>query len=216
MLGVSRRVSWHGVCRSGPGRGPPQFRRSALGQARAGEECVGVVKAAASRIGTGWRTPCARRGSPRRPISRQPSTCAIRSRSACSSSRTSFCPLVQSSPEARELFDLALVPGEPPKLWIDLISFVVMEPDHRTYRFLQDRQDRRDILFESADRELMAAAIRRHMAHRLVARERQIRCRAAGSPPPGYSSASLILAWVSGFAFGALALLGAGHLSRAS
>ncbi len=117
-------------------------------------------------------------------------------------------PLVEASPDAREVFDLALVPGEPPKLWIDLISFVVMDPDPRTYRFLQHRQDRREILFETADRELMAAAIRRHMAHLLVARERQA---AAALPPaggPGYSSASLILSWVSGFAFGALALLG--------
>jgi hypothetical protein len=28
------------------------------------------------------------------------------------------------------------------------------------------------------------------------------------APPGGYTSASLILSWVSGFAFGALALLG--------
>jgi hypothetical protein len=118
-------------------------------------------------------------------------------------------PAVQASPEARELFDLTLLPGEPPKLWVDLTSYVLMEPDHRTYRFLQDRQDRREILFESPDREQAAAAIRRHMAHRLVARERQV----ASLPPPpvqaGYSTASLILAWISGGAFGALALLAA-------
>jgi hypothetical protein len=117
-------------------------------------------------------------------------------------------PLVSASPEARELFDLALVPGEPPKLWIDLISFVVMEPDPRSYRFLQHRQDRREILLETADRELMAAAIRRHMAHLLVARERQTVALPQAVPPAGYTSASLILSWVSGFAFGALALLG--------
>lgn len=117
-------------------------------------------------------------------------------------------PLVEASPDAREVFDLALVPGEPPKLWIDLISFVVMDPDPRTYRFLQHRQDRREILFETADRELMAAAIRRHMAHLLIARERQSAAALPSSGAAGYSSASLILAWVSGFAFGALALLG--------
>ena len=119
-------------------------------------------------------------------------------------------PLVQASAEARELFDLALLPGEEPKLWVDLISFVVMEPDHRTYRFLQHRQDRREILFETPDREVMAAALRRHMAHLLVARERQ----SVSVPPPvpvagGYTASSLILAWVAGFAFGTLTLLGA-------
>ena len=115
-------------------------------------------------------------------------------------------PTVQTSPEAQELFDLTLLPGDSPKLWVDLTSYVVMEPDHRTYRVLQDRQDSRDILFEGMDREQAAAAVRRHMAHRLVARERQ----AAAMPPlsrQGYSSATLILAWVSGFAFGALALV---------
>ena len=117
-------------------------------------------------------------------------------------------PTVQSTPDARDLFDLTLLPGDPPKLWVDLTSYVVMEPDHRTYRVLQDRQDSRDILFEGLDREQAAMAIRRHMAHRLVARERQ-----NALPVPvgglGYSSATLMLAWVSGFAFGALALVAA-------
>lgn len=117
-------------------------------------------------------------------------------------------PDIKASAEAREIFDLTLLPGDPPKLWVDLTSYVVMEPDHRTYRVLQDRQDNRDILFEGADREQAAAAIRRHMAHRLVARERQ-----SAAPPPvsgnGYSSATLLLAWISGFAFGALALVAA-------
>ena len=116
-------------------------------------------------------------------------------------------PAVRSSTEARELFDLTLVPGDPPKLWIDLVSYVVMEPDHRTYRFVQDRQDGREILFESSAREPTVAAIRRHMAHRLVARERKAAVLPQPVIQPGYSTASLILAWASGFAFGALALL---------
>lgn len=116
---------------------------------------------------------------------------------------------VRALPEARELFDIVLVPGETPKLWIDLISFVVMEPDHRTYRFLQHRQDRREVLFETADREQMSAAVRRHMAHLMVARERQAAAATVPPAPPGYTAASLILSWASGFAFGALSLLGA-------
>lgn len=118
-------------------------------------------------------------------------------------------PVVRCSPEASKLFDLALIPGEPPKLWIDLITFVVMEPDYRTYRLLQDRQDDREVLFESADRAEMTAAIRRHMAHRLIHRERQAAAAAVLPPPPlGYSTTALVLAWSSGFAFGALILLG--------
>jgi hypothetical protein len=118
-------------------------------------------------------------------------------------------PTVRASTEARELFDLTLVPGEPPKLWVDLVSYVVMEPDHRTYRFVQDRQDGREILLESSSREQTAAAIRRHIAHRLVARERVLAAPSQTVMKAGYSTASLILAWASGFAFGALALLAA-------
>lgn len=116
----------------------------------------------------------------------------------------------QASPEARSLFDLALVPAEPPKLWIDLITYVLMEPDPRTYRLVQDRQDGRETLHETDSRSNMAESVRRHMAHRLIARERQSASTAALPPPPaGYSQASLLLAWTSGFAFGALMLLGA-------
>jgi hypothetical protein len=117
-------------------------------------------------------------------------------------------PIIAGSAAAAELFDLALVPGEPPKLWIDLISYVVMEPDPRTYRLLQDRQDSREMLFESGNRKEVADFIRRHMAHRLIARERQAASVTLSPPLPGYSTSSLILAWTSGFALGALLLLG--------
>ena len=123
--------------------------------------------------------------------------------------KEALLPAVQASPEARALFDLTLLPGDPPKLWVDLTSYVVMEPDHRTYRFLQDRQDEREVLFESSDREAAAAAVRRHMAHRLVARERQAASLQQPAPPTGYGTASLFLAWLSGLSFGALALLAA-------
>ena len=74
---------------------------------------------------------------------------------------------------------------------------------------LQDRQDEREVLFESSDREAAAAAVRRHMAHRLVARERQAASLQQPAPPTGYGTASLFLAWLSGLSFGALALLAA-------
>jgi hypothetical protein len=117
-------------------------------------------------------------------------------------------PQVQALPGAAELFDLALITGEPPRLWIDLITFVQMDPDPRTFRLLQDRQDNRELLFESSDLGEMAAAVRRHMAHRLIARERQGAAVTLHQPQAGYSIGSLMLAWTSGFAFGALVLMG--------
>ncbi len=119
-----------------------------------------------------------------------------------------LAPVVASSPAAVDLFDLALVPGDPPKLWIDLTTAVIMEPDHRTYRLIRDRQDDREMLFESDDRAAMTESIRRHMAHRLVARERQTLTAPLPQPPAGYSTAALLLAWTCGFAFGLLVLLG--------
>ncbi len=107
------------------------------------------------------------------------------------------------------MFDLALAlaPGEPPKLWIDLITWVVMEPDYRTYRLMQDNQAGRDILHETADRPEMVERLKHYMAHRVIARERQM----AATPPPGrragFPASALILAWLGGFAFAVLALL---------
>jgi hypothetical protein len=117
-------------------------------------------------------------------------------------------PAVTGNDAAAQLFDLALIPGESPRLWIDLISYVLMEPDHRTYRMVQDRQDGKETLFESDDRIAMAEFARRHMAHRLIARDRQAASVTQLPPVAGYSTGSLLLAWTSGFAFGALILLG--------
>ena len=85
-----------------------------------------------------------------------------------------------------------------------------MEPDHRTYRLIEDRQAGRETLVESEDRGVLTERIRQLMAHRLVARQRL----AAPSPPVppvtrGYSLSAVILAWLSGFALGALGLLAA-------
>ena len=106
-------------------------------------------------------------------------------------------------------FDLVLVPGDPPRLWVDLITSVVMEPEPRSYRLQLDGQAGRDILFETDDRGHMAEAVKRHMAHRIIARDRQAFAVVSPPPPVGYSTASLLLAWLSGLALGALALMSA-------
>lgn len=115
--------------------------------------------------------------------------------------------VIAHSREARQVFDLALVPGEPPKLWIDLITWVAMEPDYRTYRLVQDNQAGRDILHETADRGEMVERLKQYMAHRIIARERQM----AATPPVaiahGFSAGALVLAWLAGFVLGILALL---------
>lgn len=116
-------------------------------------------------------------------------------------------PIVSGNRDAVDLFDLALIPGDEPRLWIDLVSYAVMEPDPRTYRLIEDRQSGREILLESEDRTVLVERIRQLMAHRIVVRQRMAPVAPAPVLPAGYSAASLILAWLSGLALGALGLL---------
>jgi hypothetical protein len=121
--------------------------------------------------------------------------------------------LIEGSPEAKKFFDLAVVQGDPPRLWIDLITAVVMDPNPRTYRLFQDTQDGRETLFETQNRAEMVEKIKTYMAHRLIARERQMAVPAAArSERQGFSAAALILAWLTGLVIGALGLFAAGIL----
>ncbi len=105
---------------------------------------------------------------------------------------------------ATESFELSLTPGETPRLWIDLVSSIVMEPDPKTYRVVQDGQS----LFETADRAEMVAWVRRFAAHGMIARARQkAQLRLKRRTGGGYSTASLFLAGATGFALGAMVLL---------
>lgn len=128
-----------------------------------------------------------------------------------------LAPIVASSSAATSFIDLALVPGDPPRLWVDLITSVVMAPDPRTYRLVQDSPAGRQTLFETAERAEMVQHVTQHIAHRVIAREREMTAVSAltAGPKPfvaGYSTGALILAWVSGFSVGALALFVAGIL----
>jgi hypothetical protein len=119
-----------------------------------------------------------------------------------------LAPLIAATPEAPKIFDLALVPGEPPRLWIDLISSVVMEPDYRTYRLVQDNQTGREVLCETTERGEMLDYLKSYLAHRMIARERMVASAPANLPRrAGYSTAAIMYAWLSGFLLGLLALL---------
>ncbi len=111
--------------------------------------------------------------------------------------------IVAASPEARENFDLGLSPTEPQRLWIDLITSVVMEPDPRTYRLVEDRHGGRVTLFSSTDRTEMIERIKEHMAHRIISRERRMtESEHQAQSDPGYSTAALIFVWLCGLALG--------------
>jgi hypothetical protein len=124
-----------------------------------------------------------------------------------------LAPVIAANAEAASFVDLALVPGDPPRLWIDLITAVVMAPDPRTYRLVQDGPADRQTLLETGDREEMVEKVKQHVAHRVVAREREKLGVAAPKPALiGHSTAALVFAWLSGFSIGVLALFVAGVL----
>ena len=73
-----------------------------------------------------------------------------------------------------ELFDRGINPGDPPRLWIDMIAHVVMGRDKRLYRFLQDTRYGRRVLVETNDIGEMVRAVTKYVARRMVERERAL------------------------------------------
>ncbi|MGI9482990.1 MAG: hypothetical protein ACR2OR_11605 [Hyphomicrobiales bacterium] len=117
--------------------------------------------------------------------------------------------VVAEKPGAQDVTDLALDGEEPYRLWIDVLSYVIMEPDPRTYRFVQDTEDDRQLIFESRDRGEMVSEITEYIAHRMIEQDRLRKSRElAGHEPErsGYSGLALFFAWICGLALGVLSL----------
>ena len=124
--------------------------------------------------------------------------------------------LVKGQQQAEKFVDLQLLGGDAPRLWIDLVTYVVMAPTARQYRLVRDRQDSSEILFESEDRAAMREKITAYIAGRIVARERHLppdvmigESRDSKSEQK-YSSAALLLAWFSGVLLGIIGLFAFG------
>ena len=118
-------------------------------------------------------------------------------------------PVVEARREAESFIDLALVPGDPPRLWIDMLAYVLMSPDPRTYRFCQDTASGQRVLLETPDRAEMADRITSYVAHRVIDRQRHLVEPAPDLHPARrtYGPGALLLAWLSGVTLGALAFL---------
>ena len=133
-------------------------------------------------------------------------------------------PLYAEMPGDIDLFDRGVVPGDPPRLWIDMIAHVVMARDKRVYRFVQDTRFGRRIIAESAAIDDIVGAVTKYVARRLVERERAIagdsEQAARASPVAGAEGrprrrrlvAVLCLGLVIGAVIGAGALLAAAWL----
>ena len=94
-------------------------------------------------------------------------------------------PIVDQAPQGVDLFDMALTQSEHPRLFLDMIAFVDMAHDKRTYRFFQDTRQGRVLMAESQSADTIVAAVSDYVARRLVERERALAVgrRVAEEPP---------------------------------
>ena len=86
--------------------------------------------------------------------------------------REAIEPVLSQVPVEIDMFDIGLVAGERPRLFVDMISFIEMGRDKRTYRFLQDTRHGRVLVAENEGLGAMVEAITRYIARRLVEREK--------------------------------------------
>jgi hypothetical protein len=83
-------------------------------------------------------------------------------------------PVIAQAPEGVDLFDVGIAYGERPRLFIDMIGFVEMGHDRRSYRFLQDTRHGRVLIAETERMDRAVAAITNYVARRLLERERAL------------------------------------------
>ncbi len=91
-------------------------------------------------------------------------------------------PVLAAVPAEVDLFDVGLVAGDHPRLFIDMVAFVEMGRDRRTYRLVQDRRHARTVLHEGAGVTDAVAAVTAYVARRLVEREQFLA--SLGGPAP--------------------------------
>lgn len=73
-----------------------------------------------------------------------------------------------------DLFDAAILPGDPARLFVDVLGFVEMGRDKRTYRFFHDTRYGRQLIAESDRLPKIVEAITDYVAHRIVEREKAL------------------------------------------
>ncbi|MEO1199215.1 MAG: hypothetical protein AAFX39_08270 [Pseudomonadota bacterium] len=88
--------------------------------------------------------------------------------------REELADVFAAIPEDADLLACEILPGNPPRLWIDVLAYVVMGNDKRTYRFLRSARNGRQVLLETANIQDVAARITQYVAHRLIERERAL------------------------------------------
>ena len=101
--------------------------------------------------------------------------------------RDAIGPVLAQIPADVDTFDVGLMPGLHPRLFIDMIAFVEMGHDKRLYRFVQDTRHARVTLAESESLDVLVDAVAAYLARRLIDRDKAL----ASDGPAGASNPSL-------------------------
>jgi hypothetical protein len=83
-------------------------------------------------------------------------------------------PLFKEVPQGVDMFDAAIMPGDPARLFVDVLGFVEMGRDKRTYRFFHDTRYGRKLIAETDQLPKITQAIVDYVAHRIVEREKAL------------------------------------------
>lgn len=92
-------------------------------------------------------------------------------------------PVFAQVPQEIDLFDAAILPGEPARLFVDVLGFVEMDRDKRTYRFFQDTRYGRQLIAESDRMRSIVEAVTDYVARRMVEREKAMASDSIGREP---------------------------------
>jgi hypothetical protein len=88
--------------------------------------------------------------------------------------RDALADVFDEIPPDNDLLECELIPGNPPRLWIDVLAYVAMGRDKRTYRFIKDTRHGRQVILETAHPEEMADRVTGYVAHRIIERQRAL------------------------------------------
>jgi hypothetical protein len=88
--------------------------------------------------------------------------------------RDSLEPVYGQLPPGVDVFDLGLVPGEKPRLFVDIVAHVELGRDGKTFRLLQELRSGRLLIAESPDPNAIVEAVTAYLGRRLAERERAL------------------------------------------
>jgi hypothetical protein len=83
-------------------------------------------------------------------------------------------PILADVPQDVEMFEMGLLPGGKPRLFIDMIGFVEMNHDLRTYRFVQATRYGQIVIAQNEQIEPIVNDVTDYVAHRLIEREKAL------------------------------------------